>query len=338
LFSHVYPTSFYEVKASGSRKSGGYYLNFEPGSRIGVRDDRSMKKASMIIIGFLTIAFAFLFLVPAFRGEILLYPDYYLGPLRIHMYSLTFFIAVVAGFFWVRKNAENFGINKAVAENLVFVNVIAGFLGARVHHILSAWDFYSANLILIPQIWRGGLGIYGGIVGGILATWIYCRVKKIDFFAVADLCAPALVLGQAIGRWGNFFNQEAYGLPTALPWKMFVTEQYRLTSFTDEKFFHPIFLYESLWALGVFLVLAYISKIIIPKTRSVILGQEKMSFGQVFGSYLILYSLGRFLIESLRADKTLFFDFPANQILALALIIIGLLITTRSAWKKKANQ
>ena len=284
---------------------------------------------------FLLGIFLFSFVAPAFRGDIQVQPDYFLGPIRVHMYSWTFFAALVAGFFWVRKNADKFGISRAAAENIVLVNVIAGFFGARIHHVLSAWNFYSQNLVLIPQVWHGGLGIYGGVIGGIFATWIYCRVKKISFLSVADLLAPALVLGQAIGRWGNFFNKEAYGLPTQLPWKMFIDAPFRLSPFLDDQFFHPTFLYESLWAVAVFLILVRIFRKGYLSSSKDLKARAGTVSGSVFASYLILYSLGRFFIEALRADVTLFYGVPANQILALGLMIAGILILARTFWRKK---
>lgn len=303
-------------------------------------------KRIFVVTGIITFSiFVSFFVAPVFRGDIIIQADYFVGPIRIHIYSWTFFAAVVAGFFWVRKNAVKFGISKSVAENLVFVNVVAGFVGARVHHVLSAWDFYSKNLILIPQVWQGGLGIYGGVIAGICATWVYCRIKRIDFLSVADLLAPALVLGQAIGRWGNFFNQEAYGVPTELPWKMFVDAQFRFAPYLEGQFFHPTFLYESIWAVVVFAILARLTRsrpplvtlASSPTNRSGTSKSEEERGGKIFASYLILYSLGRFFIEALRADSTLFFNVPANQILALALTIVGLLIFVRSTWQRKED-
>jgi len=279
------------------------------------------KKFAITFSVIISAVFVFLFVLPAFRGDVIVQADYFLGPIRIHVYSWTFFAAVVVGFFWVRKKAERFGLSVGQAENLVLINVIAGFIGARIHHIISAWDYYSQNLRLIPQVWHGGLGIYGGVIGGILATWVYCWVRKINFFTVADLLAPALVLGQVIGRWGNFFNQEAFGTPTELPWKMFVDLDHRFAPYLDFQFFHPTFLYESIWAIVVFLVLVRLMAV---RGEKGVKGE--MGVGTIFAWYLILYSLGRFFIEGLRADVTLFLGIPANQIIALVLAMIGVSI------------
>ena len=261
------------------------------------------------------VLFVTVFLAPAFRGDILIEAGYSVGLFTIHLYSWIMLAAVLAAFFLTRRFAGKFGIPKGTAENLVLVGFFAGFVGARIHHVLSAWDFYSQNVWSTIQVWRGGLGIFGGIAGGIIAIALYARIKKLNFLTVADLLTPGLILGQAIGRWGNFFNQEAYGIPTNLPWKMFVAPEFRLERFLDFSYFHPVFLYESLWGVVVFLILLKMVK-----------QKEVLRFpaGLIFASYLILYPLGRFFIESLRADQTLVAGLPLNQLLALVFMLAGL--------------
>ncbi|PIR97117.1 MAG: prolipoprotein diacylglyceryl transferase [Candidatus Doudnabacteria bacterium CG10_big_fil_rev_8_21_14_0_10_41_10] len=242
-------------------------------------------------------------------------PDYFIGPVRIHIYSLTMFLAVALGFFSVRKIAPRFGVKVSDAENLVLINFAVGFFGARVHHVISGWGYYSQNLTAIFQVWNGGLGIYGGVISAIIATIIYSRIKKINFFTLADLLAPAAILGLAIGRWGNYFNQEAYGVPTTLPWKIFIDPVNRVVGYENFQYFHPTFLYESLWAFLVFLILFKLVK-----------SEKLLGSGFIFANYLIIYSFGRFFIEGLRADQTIVYGFAANQIVALVLIIVGAVI------------
>ncbi|MEK9180886.1 MAG: prolipoprotein diacylglyceryl transferase [Patescibacteria group bacterium] len=266
----------------------------------------------LVIPAFLLAAFIFFYLFPAFRGQIAVKPDFYLGPVRLHFYSLTFLLAVVAAYFFLRRYGPNFGLDESAVEDLLLYNLLAGFAGARIHHVFSLWSYYSAEPLAILEIWEGGLGIFGGVAGGAAATFLYCRYKKISFLRLADLLAPALILGQAIGRWGNFFNQEAYGLPTTLPWKMFVEPVNRAEEFLGWAYFHPLFLYESLWNLLVFFILLRLFRT-----------KTDFARGKILAGYLILYSVGRFGLENLRADPTLLFGHPANQILAVIFIALG---------------
>jgi phosphatidylglycerol:prolipoprotein diacylglycerol transferase len=165
---------------------------------------------------------------------------------------------------------------------------------------------------MIWQFWRGGLGFFGGIFGAVSACVIYCRLKKLDLWRILDLLAFVAPLGQAVGRFGNFFNQEAYGLPTSLPWKMYIDIQHRLPAYWSSDFFHPVFLYESLLDLGIFLLLL----------RLVNKGQ--LWHGSVFAFYLIVYSFVRFFLEPLRADANMIYGFYSNQLLALVFLGLGL--------------
>lgn len=263
-------------------------------------------------------AFVFFYLIPAFAGKIEVRGDYYLGPLKFHLYSWLIIGAVIASFFALSRLARIAGSKDGLVEDLVFWNVLFGLLGARLYHVLSAWNIYAHDPVSILYFWQGGLGIYGGVVAGFLATYIYCRLKKIEFWRIADLLAAGLILGQAIGRWGNFFNQEAFGLPTSLPWKMFVSPLHRLPVCSGGEYFHPVFLYESLWDVVVFAILFLLFK------------KKQWPAGMVLAIYAILYPLGRFFIESLRCDATLVGGYHLNMIVSLAVMILGLILF---AWR-----
>lgn len=231
------------------------------------------------------------------------------GPVTIHFYSLILAIAVIAAFLLAGSRRQEAGIEERDLENIFLAALVSGMAGARIHHVLSQWSYYAASPLEIFKLWHGGLGIYGGIAAGGLAVFAYAKARRINFLALADLLAPSLALAQAIGRWGNFFNQEAYGLPTSLPWKMYIDVQHRIAGYAEYAYFHPLFLYESLWNLLVVFVLLRASR--------------KKRKGEIFAWYLILYSLGRFWIEPLRADISLIGAVPLNQVLALAASCAG---------------
>jgi len=184
--------------------------------------------------------------------------------------------------------------------DLSFYIIIFGIIGDRLAHVfLYDWEYYSQNLLDILKIWQGGLAIHGAIFTGILVLFIYARKKFLSFWLLADIFAPALVLGQTIGRWGNYFNQEIYGLPTDLPWGIPINLVNRVKGYESFTHFHPTFLYLSIWCLLIFMVLFFWHKkrIKVFKNTGIIKG-----VGNIFLSYLFLYSIGRFLVEFIRLD------------------------------------
>lgn len=197
-----------------------------------------------------------------------------------------------------RINSWRFGIDKNEVDNLAFWLVIVGILGARIYYILFDLDYFLANPDEIYQIWHGGQSIYGSIIAGSVFLVLYARKKAYSKFQVLDLVALSLPLSQAIGRFGNFFNQEAYGTPTALPWKMFISK--------ENAFVHPTFLYEALGLVVMYLVLRKL------------LG--KFPQGVLAFSYLAGYSLIRFFVEPLRTDSVFINGFRADQIVAFLVI------------------
>jgi phosphatidylglycerol---prolipoprotein diacylglyceryl transferase len=161
-----------------------------------------------------------------------------------------------------------------------------------------------------------GIAIQGAILGGTLAALIFSRIKKISFWQMADLVAPSVILGQAIGRWGNFFNSEAFGSPTNLPWKLYIPPERRPPQFSNIEYFHPTFLYESIWDLGVFALLITLF------FRS-LRGQPKLKVGTLFLIYLAAYSLGRFWIEGLRTDSLMLGPLRMAQFISLVGVALG---------------
>jgi phosphatidylglycerol---prolipoprotein diacylglyceryl transferase len=185
-----------------------------------------------------------------------------------------------------------------------------GLLGARLYHVVSAWDLYKDDLLAIVTNWRG-LGIYGGVAGGLLALWLYCRKNRQSLVRWMDIAAPGLILAQAIGRWGNYFNQELYGLPTNLPWALYIAPEYRYPQYADVSMYHPLFLYESLWNLLVFAGLMWIAR-----------RGAKLLDGDLICLYGIGYSTGRFFLEMLRPEAWNLQGARTAQLVALGIISV----------------
>jgi phosphatidylglycerol:prolipoprotein diacylglycerol transferase len=268
-------------------------------------------------------------------------PTLNIGPLVVHWYGLIIVLGAIVGAYVAAFEAKRRGEDPEHVWNGLVWCLVAGILGARLYHILSSPQgsqigsnyYFVTNPfetvrvfgLLIPfptalMIWKGGLGIFGGIIGGALAVVFYARRHQLTLLRWLDIGAPGLILAQAIGRWGNFINQELYGPPTNLPWGIPIDAQHRIPPFTDlSRFplestrFHPVFLYESLWNLALFIALMVIGRRY----------QEHLKDGDIFSLYLIGYGLGRIFIEALRPDAWLIGAIPTAQIVSAVLIVLG---------------
>lgn len=204
--------------------------------------------------------------------------------------------------------------------------VIPGIIGARIYHILDFWNYYLADPKKIFYFWEGGLGIYGGIIGGIIGLWIFVKLKcKTAYFIPTfllylDLIAIGLPIGQAIGRLGNYINQELYGLPTNLPWGIYIRPENRLIGWENFTKFHPLFLYESLWCVLIFLILFLFITHQLASKRP----------GNVFFIYLFLYAFGRFWLEYLRIDSWVMGGWRINQLVSVSCIGISFIYWVNS--------
>jgi phosphatidylglycerol:prolipoprotein diacylglycerol transferase len=234
-----------------------------------------------------------------------------IGPLSIRWYGVLIMAGVVLGLVLAGREAKRQAVSIELVYDLFFYILVSAIVGARLYYVIFSWDLYRNNLKEIFAFWHGGLAIHGAVVGGIVSALIYTRLKGLSFWSVGDICAPSLILGQAIGRWGNYFNQEAFGRPTNLPWGIFIDEAHRPLQYVQQTHFHPTFLYESLWNFCVFLLLLWLRR-----RRGVVTGD-------VFLAYLVLYSLGRFWIEGFRTDSLMFAGFRVAQIVSLLLIVFA---------------
>lgn len=239
-----------------------------------------------------------------------------IGPLAIRWYGLLIASAVLIGVFLSQELAKRRNVNPEALGDLAIWLVVAAIPCARLYYVLFEWDNYANNPGQIFAIWRGGIAIHGAIIGGIIATLIFARLQKIPFWQLADLVAPSLILGQAIGRWGNFFNSEAFGAPTDVPWGLFIPIERRPPDLVSFEYFHPTFLYESLWNLGVFAILLTLF------LRG-LKGKPQLKLGTIFLLYLVGYSAGRFWIEGLRTDSLMLGPLRIAQIVSLGAIAVG---------------
>ena len=256
----------------------------------------------------LTLAFQF-----ASPGPILVK----LGPLTIRWYGLLIATAVLVGVSLSQYLASRRHINPDLLGDLAIWLVVGAIPSARLYYVLFEWSEYAQHPERIIAIWQGGIAIHGAILGGTLSVLIFARLKQISFWQLGDLVSPSLILGQAIGRWGNFFNSEAFGRPTDLPWKLFIPPERRPPDYSNFAYFHPTFLYESLWNLMVFgLLLTLFFRGLKAKPR--------LKAGTLFLVYLVAYSLGRLWIEGLRTDSLMLGPLRIAQVVSLVGIALGL--------------
>jgi len=220
-----------------------------------------------------------------------------LGPLTVHWYGIILGLGALAGLLLAIREGKRFKITPDFFLDLLLFGIPSAIICARIYYVAFKWDYYRVRPIEILYIWEGGIAIYGAIIGALICGFFYARAKGYPFIRIADICAPSLLIGQMIGRWGNFMNQEAYGGPTD---EQFLRDTLHLPNFIVEQMYiggiyrHPTFLYESLWSLVGLLIIFIIRRF------------NFLRVGELFAFYIIWYSLGRFYIEALRTDSLAF--------------------------------
>jgi len=247
-----------------------------------------------------------------------------LGPFALRWYGVLIATAVLLGLLLAMALGRRRGIDPALIADLLPLLVLGAVIGARIYYVALEWRQYQDNWTDVFAIWRGGIAIHGALLGGTLVTILFCRWRRQDFWPLLDVLVPAVALGQAIGRWGNFFNSEAFGQPTDLPWAVIIPPDNRPTIFLDQASFHPTFLYESLWDLGVCALLLVLFRL---ASR----GRINLPAGAMSCVYLMAYSSGRVWIEALRLDPLCLFSQPPfcegglrmAQLMSLVLIAAG---------------
>ncbi len=273
-----------------------------------------------------------------------------IGPFSLRWYGLLIAISVLVGLNLSGKLASIKGLKKSIINDLFPILVLASVIGARAYYVAFEWRNYtgknfwsSVNFlnfnIPIPsalEIWGGGIAIHGALIMGTLSVIFFCRWRKESFWDVIDVLVPSVALGQSIGRWGNFFNNEAFGTPTNLPWKLFIPYEFRPEIFSLQDYFHPTFLYESIWNIFVFSLLIFLFN----KSNT---NFRKLASGTLSCTYLIGYSLGRAWIEALRIDPLCLGGIPPfceggfriAQLVSLFFMFAGLLGLWRIYISKK---
>ncbi|MBU1039440.1 prolipoprotein diacylglyceryl transferase [Patescibacteria group bacterium] len=250
-----------------------------------------------------------------------------IGPLIFHWYGLLFGLAVAVAYFIARLRLKKRPIVFLDLDNLFFWLLLVGLIGARLVDVFYfEWWYFKDHWSAIPFFWQGGLAWQGGLIGGIAAAWLYSRIKKIKFVVVADLLAPSLAIGQAIGRWGNYFNQELFGQPTNWPWGIPIVQQLRPEIYQSFSYFHPVFFYEfiGLLIIGLFLLRCF---------------KSKKTAGWLIAWYLLLSGLLRIILETIRLDEqSLWLGLRAGWWLAGLTTVIGLLWLLKLTWFKFLNK
>lgn len=240
-------------------------------------------------------------------------PEIISWPIALRWYGVLIAGGALLGLHLATREAERRSLDADALTTATLVAMLVGFVCARAYYVAFNWDIYAARPWDIPRIDKGGIAIHGGLIGGVAAAVLYMRWwRRLPVLPYLDLAAPSLALAQAIGRWGNFFNSEAYGRPTDLPWKLYIPPDRRMPGFEQYEFFHPTFLYESLWNLGVFLLLWFGLRRRLARWP-----------GALFLCYLGLYSVGRFFVEGLRLDSLMAGGLRAAQVVSLLLVAVA---------------
>lgn len=246
---------------------------------------------------------------------------FHLGPIPVHWYGVFIGLGIVLALILAMKEGERRGLDKEIFADLLLWAIPFAIIGARLYYVAFEWDYYSQNLSDIPKIWRGGLAIHGGLIGAIITGYIFTKIKKVSFWQLADIAAPSIILGQAIGRWGNFINQEAHGgeVSRAFLENLHLPEFIINQMYIEGAYYHPTFLYESLWNFAGVIILILLRKV-------------NLRRGELFLSYVIWYSVGRYFIEGMRTDSLMLTEtLRMAQTISIALVIgaIALIVYRR---------
>lgn len=238
------------------------------------------------------------------------------GPITIYWYSVTMLIAVLVGIYLALRESKKQGMYTFLSDLITYI-IIFGIIGARLYYVIFNFDNYKNNLLAIFKIWEGGIAIYGAIIGGFISIVYLAQKRKQSIIKTTDIIVPGLLLAQSIGRWGNFFNSEAHGTSVSLEFLQSIHVPNFIIEgmYINGNYYHPTFLYESIWCFLGFIILIAIRKI------------SKRKTGLMTASYFIWYGLGRLFIEGLRTDSLYIGNFRISQIVSIILIFIGIIMT-----------
>ncbi|WP_163099153.1 prolipoprotein diacylglyceryl transferase [Peribacillus alkalitolerans] len=243
-----------------------------------------------------------------------------LGPLQIHWYGIIITVGIVLALILAMRESERRGLQKETFLDLILYAVPIAILSARIYYVIFQWDYYSQNPGDIIKIWNGGIAIHGALIGSVITAIVFAKKRNISFWKLADIAAPSILLGQAIGRWGNFMNQEAHGgeVSRAFLENLMLPDWIINQMYIEGVYYHPTFLYESLWNFAGVIIL-------------ILLRRVNLRRGELFLGYVIWYSIGRYFVEGLRTDSLMLTDtLRIAQVISIVLIVIAVgLITIR---------
>ena len=239
-----------------------------------------------------------------------------LGFISIHLYSICLMVAVIIGYNLIIRESVRHGFNADEASNMMFYAIIFGIIGARIYYCLFNLDYYLSSPLSMFKVWEGGLAIHGGIIAGFFTVLYYCKKNNYNMLLILDFIVVGLIIAQAIGRWGNFFNGEAHGPITTLSYlkSLYLPRFIIKGMYIDGNYYIPTFLYESLWCLLGFIIM-YLFR-----------GNKNIKVGYLSSFYFIWYGIERFYVESLRTDSLMFLNLKVAQLVSLFMIIIGIFI------------
>lgn len=249
-----------------------------------------------------------------------------LGFFSIHIYSICILFGTICGYFLILREAKRNGYKENEISDMFFYMLLFGIIGARLYYCLFNMSYYN-NIFDVFKVWEGGLAIHGGIIFGLISVFVFCKKKNYDFIQILDFIVVGLIIGQAIGRWGNFFNGEAHGGITTLS----TLKSMHLPDFIIEgmhingQYYLPTFLFESLWCLIGFIIMIIIRR------------KKFMKYGYLTSFYLVWYGLERFVIEGMRTDSLMFFSFKVAQIVSIIMVLIGISLFVYCRFKKNSD-
>lgn len=234
----------------------------------------------------------------------------------IYYYSLFILTGIIIAYFLIKFETKKHNIDFNIVSNLLFYTIIIGILGARVYYVIFNISYYANNLLEIINIRNGGLAIHGGIISAIIFIYYYTKKHNLNFIRILDIFAPGVIIAQAIGRWGNFFNQEAYGKAVAVSklYKLHIPKFIINGMKIDGIYYYPTFYFESIWCIIGFIIMIFLRK------------YKNLKLGTLTGFYLMFYSFGRFFIETLRVDSLMLFNIKMAQFVSVIGFITGLII------------
>jgi phosphatidylglycerol---prolipoprotein diacylglyceryl transferase len=260
-----------------------------------------------------------------------------LGPLQVHWYGVIIGLGIALGLYLAISESKRLGLHPDTFVDLLVWAIPIAILSARVYYVIFEWDYYSQNPGDIIKVWNGGIAIHGALIGAVITAIVFAKMKDISFWKLADIAAPSIILGQAIGRWGNFMNQEAHGGEVTRTFleNLFLPQFIIDQMYINGTYYHPTFLYESLWNIAGFVLLLVLRR------------KVNLRRGELFLSYVIWYSIGRLFVEGMRTDSLMLTEYlRMAQVISIVLIIAGAALIiyrrksgmARHAYHDKSNE